>query len=214
MPRVTALYVRFTTKRRDAPGQVPELRRWVGGHVTPVRWYGDYYTGSGRFRPGLDQLRADVRARRLGRVVIWRLDRLGLTAKGLSTFFDVLRQSGVNLISLSEGLDLSTPEGRRTVRLMASLGAYEKEERSTAILAGQEVARARGGRWGGSAKGRRWAVTAEQEWAAQRLHEEGHGVTAVARATGLTRATVYRILGESGFRPRRRAGAPRSQATG
>ena len=144
MPRATALYVRFTTTRRDAPDQVPELRQWAGGLGTPVRWYGDYYTGSGSYRPGLAELKAVARAGRVGRVVVWRLDRLGLTARALSTFFDALRQSGVNLISLSEGLDLSTPEGRRTARLVASVGAYEAEVRAAPILDGQAAARARG----------------------------------------------------------------------
>ena len=57
-------------------------------------------------------------------------------------------------------------------------------------------------------------MTAEQEGAVRRLRAEGHGVTAVARATGLARTTVYRILAESGFRPRRRLEAARGPATG
>ena len=144
MPRVTALYVRFTLRRRDAPGQVIELRHWAGRHVNPVRWYGDYYTGSGGHRPGLDELRADVRARRVGQVVVSRLDRLGLTAGRLSAFLDELRRGGANLVSLTEGLDLSTPDGLRAARGLASVGAYETEVRAAPILAGQAAARARG----------------------------------------------------------------------
>ena len=47
-------------------------------------------------------------------------------------------------------------------------------------------------------------MTGEREGAIRRLRAEGHGVSAFARATGLTRRTVYRILGESGLRPGRR----------
>ena len=214
MPRATALYARFTTRRRDAPGQVADLQKWAEGFAAPVRWYADYYTGSGSYRPGFDALRADVRARGIARVVVSGLDRLGLTARGLSGFLYDLRRFRVDLVSLGEGLDLATPDGRWVSRVLATVGAYESEVRAAPILDGQATARARGARWGGSAKGRRWAVTGEREGAIRRLRAEGHGVTAIARATGLTRRTVYRILSESGFRPVRPARNPRGQATG
>jgi DNA invertase Pin-like site-specific DNA recombinase len=40
---------------------------------------------------------------------VWRLDRLGRTAKGLTALFDDLVRRKVNLVSLRDGLDLSTP---------------------------------------------------------------------------------------------------------
>ncbi len=49
-------------------------------------------------------------------LVVWRLDRLGRTARGLTALFEDLIRCKVNLISLKDGLDLVTPAGR----LMAS----------------------------------------------------------------------------------------------
>jgi DNA invertase Pin-like site-specific DNA recombinase len=40
------------------------------------------------------------------KVVCWRLDRLGRTAKGLLTLLDELQQPGVGFVSLREGFDL------------------------------------------------------------------------------------------------------------
>ena len=45
-------------------------------------------------------------------LVIWRLDRLERTAKGLTSLFDDLIRWKVNLISLKDGLDLCSSVGR------------------------------------------------------------------------------------------------------
>jgi DNA invertase Pin-like site-specific DNA recombinase len=76
------------------------------------------------------------------------------------------------------------------------VAAYETEVRAERIMAGQAAARDAGKVWGGSAKGRRLKVTAEQEAMLRRLEGEGVGVSAMARTTGLSRPTIYRILGE------------------
>jgi DNA invertase Pin-like site-specific DNA recombinase len=48
-----------------------------------------------------------------------RLDRLGRTAKGLTSLFDDLIRWKVNLVSLKDGLDLSTPAGRLMANILA-----------------------------------------------------------------------------------------------
>ena len=127
---------------------------------------------------------------------MWRLDRLGRTAKGLINLFDDLVRWKVNLISLRDGLDLVTPSGRLMANILAGIAAFETELRAERIRAGQTAARKRGVRWGGSARGRRIKVTPEQLASIQRLRLDGQRVAAIARATGLSRPTVYRLLGE------------------
>jgi DNA invertase Pin-like site-specific DNA recombinase len=78
--------------------------------------------------------------------------------------------------------------------ILAGVAAYETEVRAERILAGQQAARARGVRWGGSKKGRRLKVTAEQVQTILRLESESKKIAAIARATGLSRPTVYNIL--------------------
>jgi DNA invertase Pin-like site-specific DNA recombinase len=80
--------------------------------------------------------------------------------------------------------------------ILAGVAAYETEVRAERILAGQTAARMRGVRWGGSARGRRIKVTVEQIASIRRQRSEGREVAAIARGTGLSRPTVYRILGE------------------
>ena len=78
--------------------------------------------------------------------------------------------------------------------MLASVAQYETEVRAERVLAGQAKARAEGKTWGGSAKGRRLKVTDEQVAVIRRMRSEGECVAAIARATSLTRPTVYCYL--------------------
>ena len=80
--------------------------------------------------------------------------------------------------------------------VLASVAAYETEIRRERQLAGIEAAKAQGKRWGGSVKGRRLTVTDEQVGAIKKMQVEGATKAAMARATGLSRPTVYAVLGQ------------------
>ena len=127
-------------------------------------------------------------------IVVWRLDRLGRTAKGLTALFEDLQERGITLVSLKDGLDLSTPAGRLMANVLASVAQFETEVRAERILAGQAKARSEGRSWGGSQPGRRLKVTDEQIATIRRMASEGASKSAMARATGLSRPTVYSVL--------------------
>lgn len=95
-------------------------------------------------RPGWKRLEADMIAGKVSKVVVWRLDRLGRTASGLTALFEDLRRRNVGFESLRDKVDLSTPAGRLMANVLASVAVYENEVRSERIIAGQAVARANG----------------------------------------------------------------------
>ena len=198
--RHIAIYVRVSTRKQDTKSQEPDLRRWEGAYSngTPIKWYRDKASGRTMNRPGWKRLEADLDAGKVLKVVVWRLDRLGRTASGLTALFEKLTSRKIGLVSLRDGLDLATPAGRLMANVLASVAAYENEVRRERIIAGQEAARANGKTWGGSTKGRRIKVTEEQVATIERLRVEGEKITAIARATGLTRPTIYAILRETG----------------
>ena len=77
----------------------------------------------------------------------------------------------------------------------SGLLASDGSTRGRPILAGQESARANGKTWGGSRQGVRRKVTPEQVTIIRRMKDEDQPVAAIARATGLSRPTVYSVLG-------------------
>ena len=197
MSKHHAIYMRVSTKRQDTASQEPELKSWAQSHEGDTCWYHDSYTGTSMDRPGFRQLIRDMETGQVDTLVVWWLDRLGRTAKGLTSLFDDLIRWKVNLISLKDGLDLVTPSGRLMATILAGVAAYETEVRAERILAGQTAARMRGVHWGGSVRGRRIKVTVEQTVSIRRLRSEGQEIAAIARGTGLSRPTIYRILDES-----------------
>ncbi|MFO0801198.1 MAG: recombinase family protein [Gemmataceae bacterium] len=197
----TAVYVRVSSSSQDTRTQEHELRKWVGEHATEVKTYRDEFTGTTNDRPGLTRLLADVRAGKVTRVVVWRLDRLGRTAKGLHELFEEFLALNVRFISLRDSLDLSTPAGRLMAGVLASVAQYETEVRRERQLAGiAKVREQHGGRcpWGGRRKGTRVKVTEEKEGAIIAMHRERRRVSSIARTVGVTRKTVYAVLERHG----------------
>jgi DNA invertase Pin-like site-specific DNA recombinase len=189
-----AVYIRVSSRQQDQRSQEPDLKRWAEAQELPVVWFRDKFTGRQMARPGWDKLQAAMDAAKVSTIVCWRLDRLGRTAAGLTKLFVELRQRSINLVSLREGIDLATPAGRMLANMLASVAEFETELRAERVLAGQAAARAAGKTWGGSQKGRRLKVKAEQVEVVRRMHKEGSTVAAMARAVSLSRPTVYSII--------------------
>ena len=193
-----AVYVRVSSKSQDTRSQKPDLERWLKSNADrlPVRWYSDHFTGKTMERRHWKRLEADVEDGRIAKIVVWRLDRLGRTASGLTKLFDHLTARKITLVSIKDGLDLATPAGRLMANVLASVAQYETEVRAERVLAGLAVARAKGVKFGGSKKGRRITVTQEQVETVKRCYAEGMKPARIARAVGLSRPTIYRLIAE------------------
>ena len=192
-----AIYMRVSTGRQNMASQEADLKRWAETQGDkPIIWYRDTASGKSMDRSGWNRLHEQVLAGNVSALCCWRLDRLGRTASGLVKLFEQLTQHKVNLVSLKDGVDLSTAAGRLVANVVASVASYENEVRSERIKAGQAAARERGVKWGGRQKGTRWKVSDEHVRHIIRARKEGTPIAEVARVLGLSRPTVYRIIEE------------------
>ena len=196
MKRHIAIYVRVSSKQQDTRSQEHDLRRWAEalGDDQCVVWYTDKSTGTNMNRPGWRKLEADIRAGRVSKLVIWRLDRLGRTVLGVTQLIEELRQHKVNLVSLKEGFDLETPAGRLMVNMLLSFAQFETECRAERQLAGIEAAKAAGKSWGGSKPGRTTNRIAERAETVCRMRADGESVTRISKLLQISRPTVYKLL--------------------
>ena len=198
MSNYTAIYMRVSTDHQDTEIQKRDLQKWVESNEgANVQWYSDTATGKTMDRPGWQRLAADLAAGRVSAIVVWRLDRLGRTASGLTRLFDQLTGEGVNLVSLKDSLDLSTPAGRLMANVLASVAQYETEVRGERVRAGIARARADGKRWGGSQAGRSRGVNCEKIKAVYEMANQNKSVTQISRVTGLSRQWIYELLRRS-----------------
>ena len=58
-------------------------------------------------------------------LLIWKLDRLFRSIKGLVTTIQDLQALGVAFVSLKDQIDLSTPSGRLMMHLLGSFAEFE-----------------------------------------------------------------------------------------
>jgi DNA invertase Pin-like site-specific DNA recombinase len=195
-----AIYLRVSTNQQDTRSQEHDLKMWAARENAKgrnVSLYKDKATGTNFNRKDWQRLEADLRAGKISRLVVWRLDRLGRTAGETIQLLDMLERQGIGFISLRDGFDPSTPSGRLQRNILASVAQFETEVRKERQLAGIAAARARNNGkcpWGGRKTGTRITLTKEKETLARRLKAEGHTVASIARNLGIARKTVYVAL--------------------
>jgi len=138
-------------------------------------------------RPELDRLMAGARQRAFDVVIVYRFDRFARGVRHLVTALDEFQALGVEFVSYSESLDTSTPMGRAMFSIVAALAELERNIVVERSAEGQRRARARGKHIGRPRRAVDTARIAE-------LRAEGMSVRAVARALGVSRTVVERVL--------------------
>ena len=191
--KLIAIYARVSSKAQNTRSQKPDLLRWIQAQSPKanIKKFVDKCTGKTMDRPAWNKIEALIRSNQVKELVIWRLDRLGRTASGLTKLFETLQKHKCNLISLKDGLDLSTSSGRLMAHILASVAAYEVEVIGERIRAGQATSNKH---WGGSQKGVLYKITPEQVAQIVRMKKAGARTVTITRTTGTSRQNVYRIL--------------------
>ena len=146
--------------------------------------------GRGQRRPGLDEVRDLARRGRVDVVVVWRLDRLARSLRNFIDLAEELQASGVTLVSLREGLDLSTGVGRTFAHLIAVIAEMERELIRERVVAGVAAARHRGKRIGRRPRHVDLDVATE-------LRAAGLSYREVSARMGLSASIIHRALTSS-----------------
>ena len=146
----------------------------------------DTASGAKTDRPGLSE--ALNVARGGDTLVIWKLDRLGRSMKGLVELAADLATRGIELRSLTDGIDTATPTGRLLFHILASIAEIERELIRERTMAGLLAAR----RKNGPGRGRKSVLTPKKRATAMKLLAAGDRPQDVAEAIGVSVATFYR----------------------
>jgi DNA invertase Pin-like site-specific DNA recombinase len=118
-----ALYARVSTLNGQHPEmQLSELREYAvrRGWQVVGEYVDEGISGSRERRPELDRLWIDCRKRRVDAVVVYRYDRFARSLRQLVNALEEFSALGIDFVSLHEGVDTSTPNGRLIVRLPLS----------------------------------------------------------------------------------------------
>jgi len=192
--RRIALYARVSTTEQTPEPQLYALREYARARGLEIAdEYVDHgISGSRARRPALDRMMADARRRRIDAVAVVKLDRLGRSLVHLLNLTGELEALGVDLISLDDGLDTSTPAGRLFFAIRGAFAEYERSLIVERTRAGLAAARRRGAKIG-----RPRALDRKQRDRVLRLAQSGKSQREIASLVETSQATVARVLREA-----------------
>jgi DNA invertase Pin-like site-specific DNA recombinase len=182
-----ALYSRISTHIQTTDGQLDELRSYCERRqwTIAVEYTDEGVSGSKESRPGLNQLLADAKRRRFDAVLVYRYDRFARSLRQLVNALCEFDALGIHFISLHEGIDTSTPNGRLVFGIFGSIAEFERELIRSRVRSGIAAARARGKRIGRP----RVLATDSQ---INELLGKGQSMVAIGEKLGISAATVCR----------------------
>ncbi|MEU2392091.1 recombinase family protein [Streptomyces sp. NPDC007369] len=181
-------YARVSTDEQEAQLQVDALNAAGCSRV-----FIDKASGKNAERP---ELMAAMDYLRSGdSLCVWKLDRFARSLIDLVTLVDGLSRRGIGFKVLTGALaniDPATADGRLMLQVVGAMAEFERSLIKERTKAGLQAAKAQG-RTGG----RPTVITDDKLTVARARKAKGESVSAIAKAIGVSRATLYRHLEEA-----------------
>jgi site-specific DNA recombinase len=129
-----AIYVRVSTEEQANEGfsiqaQLADLHRYAEIlNMEIVELYVDEgYSGKSiEGRPHMQRLLKDSRQGKFNVVLVYRIDRLARKLKDALEINDELERNGVQLVSINENIDTTTPMGKMVFQMVGSIAEMER----------------------------------------------------------------------------------------
>jgi DNA invertase Pin-like site-specific DNA recombinase len=184
-----AIYARVSTAHN---GQSPEMQlRELREYCERRKWIvtGEYVdvgvSGTKDSRPELNQLMSDAHRRRFDALVVWKFDRFARSVTHLLKALETFQTLGIEFVSLTEGVDTSTPTGRMIFTVLGAVAELERSLIRERVKAGLRNAKAKGKHVG------RPRVSVDRSEIA-RLRSQGLSWVKISERLGVGEGTVRR----------------------
>ena len=157
-----------------------------------IRIFEDNASGKNTDRPALKEMLGFVREG--DEVVVYSIDRLARSLRDLEDIIKEVNSKRASVTFLTERLTFSGSDDAMSTLMLQMMGAFSQFERSMIRkrqAEGIAVAKAKGE--DSPYKGRKQSIDRN---AVMKMLDAGEGMTAVARALGVSRQSIYRIKNE------------------
>jgi DNA invertase Pin-like site-specific DNA recombinase len=200
-----ALYARVSTSHngQNPEVQLRELRAYcLRRGLSEITEYVDHgVSGAKEKRPALGRLLTDAHRAKFDAVLVWKLDRLARSLRHLVSLLDEFSALGVELVSLTEAIDTTTPAGRALFGMVGIFAEFERDLVRERVKAGIEAARAKGKKLGRP----RFDVDVAEVWrlraqglSAREIADKVQCVDGKGRRVKPSRAFIQRLLQNPG----------------
>jgi DNA invertase Pin-like site-specific DNA recombinase len=187
----TAVYIRISTEGQRTDSQEQELKKYcrLWGWKN-IMTYTDTICGAKSSRPELDKMMQVIRAGKIERLLVFKLDRLGRSLTHLALILDELNRLQAPLIASSQGIDTSNdnPAGRLQLGVLMAVAEFERGIIKERVNAGISAAKARGVRFG------RPATINGRAAEVKKLKARGLGLRAIGRELKMPVSSVHKAL--------------------
>jgi DNA invertase Pin-like site-specific DNA recombinase len=101
-------------------------------------------SGAKESRPALNRLMIDAKRRKFDVVLVWKLDRFGRSLRHLVNSLAEFEALGIAFVSMTDSLDMTTPQGRLMFGIIGSMTEFERSLIRERVKSGMRNARAKG----------------------------------------------------------------------
>src|SRR5437763_4289632 len=113
--------------QREAAAACILSQRTAGWAELPTRYDDGGFSGASLDRPALRKLLADVEARRVDCVVVYKVDRLSRSLLDFARLIELFDRRGVSFVSVTQDFNTTTSLGRLTLNILLSFAQFERE---------------------------------------------------------------------------------------
>lgn len=184
-----AIYARVSTFEQSPELQTHELTLYCQNRKWEIEgFYIDRgISGGARSRPELDKLMHAAQHREFEAVLVWKFDRFARSVSHLVQALETFRALGIEFVSLTEGIDTTTPTGKMIFTIMGAVAEFERDLIRERVNAGLRAARARGQKLG------RPRVTVDAYQIAE-LRQHGQSWKEISQQLGIGSGTARRAF--------------------
>lgn len=127
-----AIYVRVSTEQQELEQQIDSCRKFCEYKNFEYEIFKDYGSGKDMLRKEFQIMLSRLRHRDFEGVVVFRFDRIGRNAREVVTLFEEFETKGIQVFSLNENIDTTTPSGKAVRDIIIRLAQLERENISIA----------------------------------------------------------------------------------
>lgn len=190
MSNLVYAYARVSTKDQNLSMQLDELKKKGYDKLFTEKQSGKNIKDRPELQKMLEQLRKG------DTVLIYKVDRLGRSAKDLITLGEIFKEKEIKFISIHDKIDTSTSMGSFFYNLIALFAQLERENISERTKSGLEAARKRGKK-----PGRKKGMTKEMQTTCKNIYDlymcnPTQSVEALCKRFSINKSSYYRYKNE------------------
>ncbi len=124
-----ALYARQSIEKKDSISVESQLEycRYEARGEACIEYTDKGFSGKDTNRPGFETMMNDIRAGKIKRVIVYKLDRISRSILDFANMMEIFQKYHVEFVSSTEKFDTSTPIGRAMLNICIVFAQLERE---------------------------------------------------------------------------------------